>query len=298
MTGLQVAALTGLLLATSVICAVWWLAPTLPVLGPALDRLAGLPASSTVQSESVGTQDRVGAWFARWLPTAMWMTPGKELALLRRSDTSFYGEKLTLAGIGLVAPPLLSTLFGVFGLRFPFAVPLGASLLAAAALFLLPNLDVRSRAKAARVEFNHVLTGFIDLVALERRAGSGPRQALENAARVGRDQWVFDRLAEGFTQSSVDGRPPWDVLRTMGEELALPELDDLANIMALAEQQTMPVYQTLREHNRALRVALLTDEQARANATSERLTIPATMLAIVFVAILLGPSLMTLMSNT
>ena len=124
------------------------------------------------------------------------------------------------------------------------------------------------------------------------------RQALENAARVGRGQWVFDRLAEGFTQSSVDGRPPWDVLRAMGDELALPELDDLANIMALAEQQTMPVYQTLREHNRALRVALLTDEQARANAASERLTIPATMLAIVFIAILLGPSLMTLMSNT
>ena len=57
-------------------------------------------------------------------------------------------------------------------------------------------------------------------------------------------------------------------------------------------------YQTLREHNRALRVALLTDEQARANAAAERLTIPATMLAIVFIAILLGPSLMTLMSNT
>ncbi len=39
--------------------------------------------------------------------------------------------------------------------------------------------------------------------------------------------------------------------------------------MALAEQQTMPVYQTLREHNRALRVALLTDEQARANAAKQ-----------------------------
>lgn len=298
MTGLQIAALTGLLAAASVICAVWWLAPTVPVLGPALDRLTGVQAPVPAMTASLGTQDRLGAWFARWLPAAVWMTPVKELALLRRSEASFYGEKLTLAGIGLVAPPLLTTVFGVFGLRFPIAVPLVASLLAAVALFLLPNLDIRGKAKAARVEFNHVLTGFIDLVALERRAGSGPRQALENAARVGRGQWVFDRLAEGFTQSSVDGRPPWDVLRAMGEELALPELDDLANIMALAEQQTMPVYQTLREHNRALRVALLTDEQASANAASERLTIPATMLAIVFVAILLGPSLMTLMSNT
>ena len=298
MTGLQIAALTGLMLAASGVFAAWWLAPTVPALGPALDRLTGVPRASSALTVATDAQDRVGAWFARWLPTAVWMTPVKELALLRRSEASFYGEKLTLAAIGLAAPPLLTTLFALFGLRFPLAVPLVASLVAAIGLFVLPNLDIHSKAKAARLEFNHVLTGFIDLVALERRAGSGPRQALENAARVGRGQWVFDRLAEGFTQSSVYGRPPWDVLRAMSDELALPELDDLANIMALAEQQTMPVYQTLREHNRALRVALLTDEQARANAAAERLTIPATMLAIVFIAILLGPSLMTLMSNT
>jgi pilus assembly protein TadC len=298
MTGLQIAALTGLLLATSVLCAVWYLAPIKPVLRPALDRLNGAQGLSAPLPSGLGMQDRVGAWFARWLPVSVWMTPVRELTLLRRSEAAFYGEKLTLAGIGLAAPPLLASLFGVLGLRFPIPVPLVASLLAAVGLFLLPNLDARAKAKSARIEFNHVLTGFIDLVALERRAGSGPRQALENATRVGSGQWVFDRLAEGFTQSSVDGRPPWDALRRMGEELGLPELDDLANIMALAEQQSMPVYQTLREHNRALRIALLTNEQARANAVSERLTIPATMLAIVFVAILLGPSLMTLMSNT
>lgn len=298
MTGLELAALTGLLFGVSMVCAVWWLAPTVPALGPALDRLAGTPLASTGGRAGVEVEDRVGAWFGRRLPRSLWMTPVKELALLRRSEASFYGEKLILAGIGLVAPPLLVLLFGLFGWRFPIAIPVLGSLLAAVGLFWLPNLDIHAKAKAARVEFNHVLTGFIDLVALERRAGSGPRQALENAARVGRGQWVFDRLAEGFTQSSVDGRPPWDVLRAMGEELGLPELDDLANIMALAEQQTMPVYQTLREHNRALRVALLTDEQARANAASERLAIPATMLAIVFVVILLGPSLMTLISST
>mgnify|MGYP007076386731 CR=1 FL=1 len=170
----------------------------------------------------VDAQDRVGAWVARWVPRWVWMTPVKELTLLRRTEANFYGEKLILAAIGLVAPPLLSTLFNVFGLRFPIAVPLIASLVGAVGLFVLPNLDIHGKAKAARLEFNHVLTGFIDLVALERRAGSGPRQALENAARVGRGQWVFDRLAEGFTQSSVDGRPPWDVLRAMGDELALP----------------------------------------------------------------------------
>lgn len=298
MTGLQIAALSGFFLAAGVVSAVWWLAPARPALGPALDRLAGVESSGPGVVVGADSQDRLGAWFARWLPSAVWMTPVKELALLRRTEANFYGEKLTLAGIGLIAPPVLVTLFNMVGWRLPLEAPVIGSAVAAVGLFFLPNLDIRSRAKSARVEFNHVLTGFIDLVALERRAGSGPRQALENAARVGRGQWVFDRLAEGFTQSSVDGRPPWDVLRSMGEDLGLPELDDLANIMALAEQQTMPVYQTLREHNRALRVALLTDEQAQANAVTERLALPSTMLAMIFIAILLGPSLMTLLSNT
>ncbi len=300
MTGLQLAAIAGLLVAAGVVAGVWWLAPAHPALGPALQRINGMEGEVPVPvvGEAAESQDRLGAWFAARVPSAVWMTPTKELALLRRSPANFYGEKLMLAGIGLLAPPLLTGLLALLGVRLPWAIPSVGALVAATALFFLPNLEIRSRAKEARLEFNHVLTAFIDLVALERRAGAGPRQALEHAARVGRGQWVFDRLAEGLTQSSVDGRPPWDVLRAMSVELALPELDDLANIMALAEQQTMSVYQTLREHNRALRTALLTDEQARANAVSERLTIPATMLAIVFVAILLGPSLMTLMATT
>ena len=210
MTGLQLAALTGLLLATSVLCAVWWLTPTVPALGPALDRLTGAPTGPAFLA-GAETQDRVGAWVARWLPRWVWMTPVKELALLRRTEANFYGEKLILAAIGLVAPPLRSTLFSWFGLRLPIAVPLAASLVGAG-LIVLPNLDIHGKAKAARLEFNHVLTGFIDLVALERRAGSGPRQALENAARVGRGQWVFDRLTEGFTQSSVIQAPPPELI--------------------------------------------------------------------------------------
>ena len=141
MTGLQLAALTGLMLATSVLCAVWWLAPTVPALGPALDRLTGVPTAPAILG-GVDAQDRVGAWVARWVPRWVWMTPVKELALLRRTEASFYGEKLILAAIGLVAPPLLSTLFNVFGLRFPIADPLIASLVGAVGLFVLPNLDI------------------------------------------------------------------------------------------------------------------------------------------------------------
>ena len=135
-------------------------------------------------------------------------------------------------------------------------------------------------------------------MALERRAGAGPRQALENAARVGRGHWTFDLLADALSASNVDGRRPWEAFHDLARDLGVPRLDDLASIMALAEQQTMPVYHTLRDHNRALRTAMLTDEQARANAANQLLAIPETLLVTVFVAILLGPQVMTLFTNS
>lgn len=299
MTGLQLAALAGLLLAAGTVGAVWWLVPRRPALTPALERLAADPGPLVADQQGpvLEAEDRVGGWLYRRVPERVWMTPVRELALLRRTPAHFAGEKLLAGGLGLIAPPLLAFLLSALGLRFPVAVPAVVSLAAAVGLFFLPNIDIRARAKAARLEFNHVLSCFVDLVALERRAGSGPRQALEAAARTGRGHWVFDRIGEELTQSSVDGRPPWDGLRRMAADLALPELDDLANIMALAEQQTMPVYQTLRDHNQALRVMLITDEQARANAANERLTVPAVLLAMVFIVILTAAPLMTLLAS-
>jgi Type II secretion system (T2SS), protein F len=299
MTGLQLAAVAGLLVAAGLVGVAWWAIPGIPALGATLDQLASAGTPTVQPLAPVGTpgddlQDRIGARLGALLPAQLWMTPTRELLLMRRSPANFYGEKILLALIGLVAPTLVTTLFGLVGVRLPIALPIAVTLAATVGLFLLPNLELKGRAKEARLEFNHALSSYIDLVALERRAGSGPRQALENAARVSRDHWVFARLAEGLMESSVDGRRPWDVFHTMSTELGLPELDDLANIMALAEEQSMPIYQTLRDHNRALRTAMLTDEQTRANAANIRLTVPTTGLVAVLVAIALGPPLMTL----
>lgn len=300
MTGIQLAALTGVLLASSVVGVVWWALPGTAALGPSLARLdhTATTRSAAPTGPAGDLQDRLGAWAGRRLPEALWRTPTRELDLLRRSPATFHGEKLLLAGIGLLIAPLLIGVFAVGGVALPLTVPLGASLAVAAVLFVLPNLTIAGQAKVARLEFNHALSAYIDLVALERRAGAGPRQALENAARVGRGHWAFDRLGDALAASGVDGRRPWEAFHDLARHLGVPQLDDLANIMALAEQQTMPVYQTLRDHNRALRTAMLTDEQARANAANQLLAIPETLLVGIFVAILLGPQVMTLFANS
>jgi len=295
MTGLQLAALIGLTMALGVVGLVWWAVPGVQRLGAALDGLSGPTMALPAGAEDL--QDRFGRWSERVLPTAVWQTPTTDLALLRQSPANFFGEKLMLAGIGLLFPPLFSGILMLLGVSLPLEIPAMVSLFAAVALFWLPNLNVRAKAKAARQEFTYALTSYIDLVALERRAGSGARQALENAAHVGEGSWVFARLGRSLAESAIDGRRPWDAFHNVAAELGLSSLDDLANIMALAEEQSMPVYQTLLDHNRGLRTALLTSEQARANAINERLTVPTTILVGVFVLIVIGPQLITMFTG-
>ena len=295
MTGLQLAAFVGLLVSGGVVGLAWWAMPGVPRLGAALDALAGsAPATATRDTDF---QDRLGSWSRRVLPAGLVRMPVADLAVLHQSSSSFYGEKLLLAGIGLVFPLMFTGLTTLLGFGLPWEVPAITSIVAAAGLFVVPNVTVTQKAKQARQQFTYALTSFIDLVALERRAGSAARQALQNAARVGEGSWVFARLSAALAESETDGRRPWEAFHATASDLGLPALDDLANIMALAEEQSMPVYQTLLEHNRSLRTALLTSEQARANAVNERLTIPTTVLVGVFVLIVLGPQLITMFTG-
>ena len=134
-------------------------------------------------------------------------------------------------------------------------------------------------------------------MALERNNGSGVRQAMESAAEVG-DSWVFTRLSEELTRSRWSGQPPWDALHALADELGLPELDDFADIMRLSGEEGASVYTNLRARSAAMRTAMLNDEIAEANAVGERMTIPGSLLGVIFMALLVAPSLLRMFSNT
>ena len=297
MTGLQLAVVAGVLVALGGVALVWWIFPGRARLGAALDGLGAVSVGAGPVVNSGPLEERLGDWSARVLPANLLATPTTDLALLRQSPTSYHGEKLLLGAVGLVFPPLLSALLLVGGFSLPWAIPGAASLVAATGLYLLPTFAVRSKATEVRQEFTYALTSYIDLVALERRAGSDARQALQHAAEVGGEHWVFARLAAALAESATDGRRPWDAFHQVAGELGLPALDDLANIMALAAEQSMPIYQTLLEHNRALRTAQVTDAQARANAVNERIAIPSVALVGVLVLIAMGPQIALLLTG-
>ncbi|MDF1605878.1 type II secretion system F family protein [Nocardioides sp. YIM 152315] len=298
-TGLQLAILAGGLVGLGLCLVVARLLPAEPDLADALERVSTNRARSTASSTTARAgKERLGLWGLRALPPGLWArTPARELALLRIPLAQFYGEKLTFAGLGLLIPAFLTTLFNTLGLGIPLQIPALASIVLAAVMFFIPNYNALDEARKARVEFSRALGAYIDLVALERHNGIGARQAMESAAGVG-DSWVFTRLSEELTRSRWSGLPPWDALHTLAAELGLPELDDFADIMRLSGEEGASVYATLRARSAAMRTAMLHDEIAEANAVGERMTIPGSLLGVIFMALLVTPSLLRMLTST
>ncbi|GAB7003977.1 hypothetical protein JCM18899A_14490 [Nocardioides sp. AN3] len=299
-TGLQLMLVAGGLVGLGITLIVLRLLPAEPDLADALDRLTSTRARTptSASATSVRGKERLGLWAMRTLPSGLWVrTPTRELALLRIPLARFYGDKLTFAALGLTIPPLLAWFFGLLGLGFPIAIPALASVGLAVVMFFLPNYNALDDARQARLEFRRALGSYIDLVALERNNGAGVRQAMEAAAEVG-DSWVFTRLAEELTRSRWSGLPPWEALHTLALELGLPELDDFADIMRLSGEEGASIYTTLRARSAAMRTAMLNDEISEANAVGERMTIPGSLLGVIFMALLVAPSLLRMFGAT
>lgn len=300
-TGLQLALLGGALVGLGIALLMWRLTPAAPDAADVVRRYSpeGVRARAAAQTgiDVTGTPERLGIWAIQRFPTSWWgKTPTKELALLRIPVHRHYGKKVLYAFAGLVIVPVLTFFVTALGWSIPILIPVGGSILLAAILFFMPDADVRTDARHARVEFGRALGAYTDLVALERLAGSGSRQAMELAADVG-DSWVFQRLSEELARSRWSGTAPWDSLHALADELGLSELDDFADIMRLSKEGSQ-VYSNLRARSNALRAAMLNDELAKANATGERMSMPMSLLGVVFMVILVAPSLLRVMGGT
>lgn len=299
MTGtLQLALLAGALIGLGISLLVWRSRPVHVDLASAMERLSPdrslASRSSSVTAVDGDTKDKLGGWAMRTLPLdSLGAPPYRELALLRIPVHRFYGEKVLFALVGLVVPFVLGFFLRLVGTAIPWFLIAVAALALAAVMFFLPDYNARDEAAKARKEFGRALASYIDLVALERNSGSGPRQAMEVAANIG-DSWVFRRLAEELARSRWSGMPPWEALRRLSDELGLPELADLADIMRLSGEEGAQVYQTLRSRSESMRTAELNAALADANATGERMTIPMSALGLIFMALIVTPALLSI----
>lgn len=301
MTGLQLSLALGAIVGVGLALMLYAVVPTQPDLRdvlarlspPALDRPGGPTPTAHPQPE-----ERVGIWAQRTLPARiLGVPPASDLAVLRRTPAQFFGRKVLYGLAGLALPPLLTGFFTLIGISVPVVVPVGASVILAALLFVMPSRDISAEAKRARADFARALSAYIELCALERNSGAGAIVALSNAAEVG-DSWVFRKISEELARCRYNGQPPWDALKALSEDLALPELADVADIMRLANDENTEVYRQLRARSASARSALLSTELARANLIEERLYLPASFIGVVFLALLMAPPLLRLFGTS
>jgi len=292
MTSLQYVIAAGALIGAGLWALVWRLAPARPDLAQTLAMLSPVTSHDRTESPSRGWE-AVGAWGLAKLPDRIRPVPAKDLALLSLTPASFIAKKMIYALVGLLAPGVIGTCAILFGLPIPWAVPAIVSLAAAAACFVLPDLEVRAKASRARREFSRALACFVDLVALERSCGSGTRQALDMAAGIG-DSWVFRRLRECLDHSTWAGLTAWDGLRQLADDLNLPELSDVADIIRLSGAEGAGIHRILRAKARSMRESITTSELTRSNEANERMSVPVSVLGIIFLAILIGPALLSM----
>lgn len=299
MTGLQMWMLAGILVAAGASLLVWWAAPADPDLAGVLRLLGPVqrsPQAVTATGGGATSADRAGATLLRLAPPHWLRTPVKDLAILGRTATSYYGEKLTVVGITLVAAPVLSAA-AAWLLDLPVVVPVGVTIVGVVAVWLVAGQKVKAQAEEARADFTLALSTYVELVALDRRAGgSGTRQAMEAAAAQGAS-WPFRRISEALTASRLGQVPPWDELHSLGEELAVPALIDLADTMRLAGLEGARVFDTLQAQSAALRHSMLTEERTRANRVSERTVIPTVFMGLIFAAIITIPGIMRMLAG-
>ncbi|MFJ8073897.1 hypothetical protein ACIQ7Q_08180 [Streptomyces sp. NPDC096176] len=241
--------------------------------------------------------DKWGAWLLENLQGLPGVTiPRKDLALVGQSAERFLLLKSALAGFGLLIPPLLVGAWTLMGLGVPFYIPVVVGLGLGGLLWFIPDLSVRDQAIRAREEFAHAVAAYLDLVALKRAADSGPTEALERAAAIGKG-WAFTRLQEAMLRARVDKIPPWEALVQLTEELDLPVLEDVAEIMRMSAHDGAAVYTTLRARAKSLRVELLSKQATEANENSEKMTAPGALLAVLVMLLVAFPAVINILTT-
>jgi Flp pilus assembly protein TadB len=278
-----------------IILVVRGLNPSEPDLAGALGRITASGSFTVLSSEETGAtnvESRFLAPIAQALGIDHLITPSvaTDLRLVGRTEASHVVRCLT-AGIesALVVPALL-IVFGLAGVSVPFELPAALVLGLGLGGAVVPNLVLASEARVRRRSFNHALSAFLDLVAVNLAAGRGVEGALDTAAAAGQG-WAFGEIRQTLYRSKVMGDTPWNGLDQLGVDLGVPDLRELAASVSLAGDNGAKVRTSLAAKAQALRVKGLAEVESAAQAASERMSLPVILLLCGFVLFIGYPAI-------
>lgn len=251
-----------------------------------------LTADRRHQDESLRVR-RFGAWVWAQLEARGWRVPPglrSDLAVMGTSLEQFLGNTVLGAVAGLLAPPVLVGLAAGIGFDPGIAIPLWLALLGGLLGGLLTRSQLASSAKERRRDFRHVVSAFLDLVAMNLAGGRGVPEALQAASAIS-DDWGMVRLRDTMEAARLQGVTPWAALGDLGEEMAVEELRDLAAALALVAEDGAKVRDSLSARAASMRQRELADAEGRAAQQSQSMLVAQLLLAVGFLLFLIYPAL-------
>lgn len=241
-----------------------------------------LPLERRLARLSEPPVEGVGRWQARWqraAERALGLTTGdrtrlyQDLALCDASIERHALAKASFAVAGAGLPILVALFWAATGVPVAPAMVLGCSLAAAIGGYLVPDHQLRRRAKARRRDFRYSLSLYLQLVTIVIAGGGGIETAVHAAANTGTG-WAFADLRRTLNTARLERTSPWQALRDLGERIGSEELIELASAVQLAGTNGARVRESLQAKARSIRDHEHADTKATEIATSERMAVP------------------------
>jgi hypothetical protein len=301
MTTFALIFLSGTLLTGGAVLIIAGILPATPHLADTIARLDRAITSrperhdGTRSVSSGGLTDQLGGWLYRRSPVPLSTAQLRALQIRGRSVTEFYADKAVWTILGLIVPTAVSAFAAYIRGGVPVPLPVIVALLGAAVGYFVPDLLLRGQSRAARSDASSALLMYIDLVTLERLANASGTQALHNAAALS-DVPLFRQLRGALERARLEQQAPYIELRRLSDDLGLPELRDLCDVMQLDETGAA-LSGSLRARVRELRDAHLATTLREANASSEGMTIYMTIPALLLGVMFIVPALMRIVNG-
>jgi hypothetical protein len=289
------ALISGILLAAGMSCLVVAFTRSTPRLDVALERI-GADGTNHMPATDIGPvrsrSERLGGFLYRVVPVPLTKGQRRALRLQNKPIAEFYADKAVMAIIGAVLPGLSGGAFTYLtGHLSP--VPAVAVVVGGVIGFFVPDLLLRRAATSVWTGAAEALLVYVDLVTLERLTNASATQALHNAAALS-DVPLFVQIRTALERARLEQQSPYAELRRLSDQLKLPELADIADVMQLDETGAA-LSGTLRARVRELRDAHLTREQIKASAAAEGMTIYMTLPALIFGLIFLVAAMLRIL---
>lgn len=253
-------------------------------------RDAGLTADRRHESESARMR-KLGAEVAESIDSRGIKLPASlstKLGLAGQSREMFFARSLLAGLLGFLVPVIAVAPASFLGL-FPPMVPLWLMLAGGIVGVAVPWLQLRELAEERRRGFRHVLSAFLDLVAMNLAGGRGVPEALQSAAAIS-DGWAMVRIRDTLEAARLQGITPWAALGELGVAIDIDELRDLAAALALVAEDGAKVRESLTARAASMRSKELADAEGRAEARSQSMLVAQLLLCVGFLLFLVYPA--------